>query len=310
MKNNYLQIVAIVTLLLTSTFCFLSPVSAEKTGAAMIGDAAVAVNVIVEINKKNRLITLKTDEGKQVSFTAGPEVRNFDQLKRGDLVLLAYYSGFAIALEPKGSDLETRVAELTVSRTKEGEKPGAEITANVYVLAKVAAVDTEYRVVVLEGPEKSLALKVADDVNMAQIEVGQEVEALYTESYVISVISAPKVSGAVEMKTKSVAIGIGVAWGQGSFTMYDETNHAFTVKGLTVLDAGISSVEATGEIYNLVEAKDLEGLFVAGEAGVALIGGGSGVILKNNNGVVMKLKSSQKGVRLTLAGEGLKIKLK
>ena len=32
--------------------------------------------------------------------------------------------------------------------------------------------------------------------------------------------------------------------------------------------------------------------------------------LQNGNGVVLKLKSTQKGVRLTLAGQGMKIKLK
>ena len=32
--------------------------------------------------------------------------------------------------------------------------------------------------------------------------------------------------------------------------------------------------------------------------------------MKNGKGVVMKLKSAQKGVRLTLAAEGLKVTLK
>ena len=40
------------------------------------------------------------------------------------------------------------------------------------------------------------------------------------------------------------------------------------------------------------------------------MGGGSAITLKNRNGVVMKLKSTQKGIRLTLAGEGLKVTLK
>ena len=298
--------------LLVVSVCILYPTSvpAETTGAVLISDAAVAVNVIVNINKDTRLITLKTDEGNTWSFTAGPEVRNFDQLKRGDLVLMEYYSGFAVALEPKGSGLEERAAELTVSAAEKGKKPGVKVTANIYVMAKVVAVDTEQRVVVLEGPENTLALKVSDAVDINKVEIGQEVEALYTESYAISVVPAPKVSGTVKLESKAVAIGVGVSWGSGTFTMYDGTSHDFTISGLTVLDAGISSMDATGEIYNLVEAKNIEGVFVAGEAGAAFIAGGSAVALKNGNGVVMKLKSTQKGVRLTFAGEGLRIKLK
>ena len=82
-----------------------------------------------------------------------------------------------------------------------------------------------------------------------------------------------------------------------------------SVLELSVLDLGISKVEATGEVFNLVEAKDLAGTFVAGGAGAALVGGGSVVAMKNRNGVVMQLKSQQKGVRLTLAGGGLNVEL-
>lgn len=91
--------------------------------------------------------------------------------------------------------------------------------------------------------------------------------------------------------------------------MYDGTSHEFKVAGLTLLDVGITGIEATGEVYKLVEAKDIEGAFFAGEAGAALGGGGSAIAMKNTNGVVMKLKTAEKGVRLTLAGEGLKITL-
>ena len=83
-----------------------------------------------------------------------------------------------------------------------------------------------------------------------------------------------------------------------------------SVRGMTVLDVGVSGIETTGEVYNLVEAKDIEARFIAGQAGAALIAGGSSVAMKNGNGVVMKLKSTQKGVRLTLAGQGLKVTLK
>jgi Cu/Ag efflux protein CusF len=283
---------------------------AEEVGGAEVTDTAVAVDVIVKIDKDSRAITLKNEEGKEWTFTAGKEVRNFDQLKRGDLVIMEYYSGLAIALEPKGSGLEERVSDLEVDRAKAGEKPGMKVTASTYILAEITVVDLEDRVVAIEGPENTLVLKVSDEVDLTQVEVEQQIEVLYTESYAISVVPAPKVSGTVTMKIKAVAFGIGVEWGEGTLTMYDGTSHDLKVRGLTLVDVGISSVEATGEVYNLVEAKDIEKRFVAGAAGAALVGGGSAVAMKNGNGVVMKLKSTQKGVRLTLAAEGLKVTLK
>jgi hypothetical protein len=107
-----------------------------------------------------------------------------------------------------------------------------------------------------------------------------------------------------------VAVGIGFEWGHGTLTMYDGTTHDFKVSGLSVVDVGVSSIEATGEVYHLVEAKDLEGSFLSGEAGGAFIEGGSASAMKNEQGVVMKLKSTQKGIKLTLAGKGLTITLK
>jgi len=311
MKVKMVRLAKLLAAMVVLQFLAISVLAqAEEVGIAEVMDAAVAVDVIVKIDKDSRAITLKNEEGEEWVFTAGPEVRNFDQLKRGDLVIMEYYSGLAIALEPKGSGLEERASELEVERAKAGEKPGMKVTASTYILAEITAVNTKYRVVAIEGPENTLILKVSDEIDLNQIEVGQQIEALYTESYAISVVPAPKVSGTVTMKIKAVAFGIGVEWGEGTLTMYDGTSHEFKIRGLTVVDVGISSIEATGEVYNLVEAKDIEKRFVAGAAGAALVGGGSAVAMKNGKGVVMKLKSAQKGVRLTLAAEGLKVTLK
>jgi len=286
-------------------------VQSEEVGEAAFAETAIAIDVIVNIDKESRAVTLKSEEsGDEWVFVAGPEVRNFDQLQRGDLVLTEYYSLFAIALEPKGSDLEERLTETEIDRAEPGEKPGIKVTEATYVLARITAVDPELGTVTLQGAEGEFLMKAGDEVDLSAVEVGQEVEALYIESFAISVEPAPKVSGMLEMKISAVAVGIGVEWGKGTLTMFDGTMHEFKVSGLTLLDVGASSVEAAGEVYHLVEAKDLEGTFISGEAGAVLVAGGSGLAMKNRNGVVVKLKSSQKGVRLTLAGEGLKITLK
>lgn len=283
---------------------------AEEVAEAAAAEASITVDVIVDIDKESRAITLKNEGGDKWEFVAGPEVRNFDQLKRGDRVIMEYYAGLVVDLEPKGSGLKERISETKVERAAPGEKPGMKITDSTYAAAEVTAVDTKHKTVTLQGARGSLKLKVGDDIDLAQIKVGQGIEALYTASYAISVVPAPKVSGTVEMKITAVALGVGVQWGEGTLTMDDGTSHAFKVSGLTVVDVGISGVEATGEVFHLVEAKDLEGTFVAGEAGAAFVAGGSAMAMKNGNGVVMKLKSTQKGVRLTLAGEGLNITLK
>jgi len=311
MKVNLMQYSKsmVITFML---FCFTSGgvIYAEEEGERVAAETAVAVDVIVNIDKESRTITLKNEDGFEYEFVAGPEVRNFYQLKRGDLVLTEYYSAFAVALEPKGSGLEERVSSTEVDRAASGAKPGMAITESIYVAATVTDIDLEMGTVTLQGPEASLTVTVDPELDLAAVEVGQEVEVAYIQSLAISVEPAPKVSGTLKMKIKAVALGVGVEWGSGSLDMYDGTTHEFKVSGLTLLDVGISGVEATGDVYHLVEAKDLEGTFFTGEAGAVLVKGASALSMKNRNDVVVKLKSAQKGARLTLAVEGLKIKLK
>ncbi len=52
------------------------------------------------------------------------------------------------------------------------------------------------------------------------------------------------------------------------------------------------------------------GTYAAAQAGAAVGGGMSAVVLRNQNGVVLELTSTQTGVKLTLAGEGIEVKLK
>ena len=116
-------------------------------------------------------------------------------------------------------------------------------------------------------------------------------------------------SGKVWVESTSVAIGIGVSWGDGKLT-FQGKDHIFNVNGLSVIDLGVSKVTANGEVFNLKKLSDFNGNFVAGEAGATVGGGAGAVIMKNQNGVVMKLTSTSQGVQLTLAGAGVDVKLK
>ena len=118
-----------------------------------------------------------------------------------------------------------------------------------------------------------------------------------------------KPSGTVTMESKSVAIGVGVSWGDGKLR-YKGKTHTFSVKGLSVIDLGVSKVSARGKVYHLNKVEDFSGTYAAAQAGAAVGGGMAVVALKNENGVVMELSSTQTGVKLTLAGEGIEIKLK
>jgi len=116
-------------------------------------------------------------------------------------------------------------------------------------------------------------------------------------------------TGTVSIESKSVALGVGVSWGDGTLTFRGK-QHKFSVEGLSVVDLGVSRVSAKGEVSDLKKLEDFSGTYAAAGAGAA-VGGGAGVVaLTNQNGVKMKLQATAQGVRLTAAGAGVTIKLK
>ena len=119
----------------------------------------------------------------------------------------------------------------------------------------------------------------------------------------------PKPSGKVAIESTSIAIGVGVSWGDGKL-LFDGKEHRFSIDGLTLVDIGISKASAVGDVYDLKNVGQFEGTYLAGEAGFALAGGMGGISLRNQNGVIMHLRSVTEGAKLQLGPSGLTIKLK
>jgi hypothetical protein len=119
---------------------------------------------------------------------------------------------------------------------------------------------------------------------------------------------SPQPSGKIAIESRSISAGIGVSWGDGTLS-FKGKDYKFSIQGLTLVDFGISKASAVGDVYNLTDASKLEGTFVAGEAGFALAGGMGGISLRNQNGVIMHLRSVTQGAKLQLGPSGMTIKL-
>ncbi len=115
-------------------------------------------------------------------------------------------------------------------------------------------------------------------------------------------------SGTVMLSTTSIAAGIGINWGTGTLT-FKGKEYPFTVKGLSVMDLGISKASAEGKVFNLTTLSDFSGKYAAAEVAYAVGKGKAGVTMKNTNGVVLNIRAATKGVQLTLGGKGLSIEL-
>jgi hypothetical protein len=124
----------------------------------------------------------------------------------------------------------------------------------------------------------------------------------------LALAQAKKPDATLSLTEGSVAVGIGYSWGKGTLS-YQGKTYPVKVEGLSVGEVGIQRATATGDVSNLKKLADFSGNYVAGAAG-ATVGGGAGVTtMKNQNGVVIDLKSTTQGASLKLAAEGLKLTL-
>jgi len=128
-------------------------------------------------------------------------------------------------------------------------------------------------------------------------------------------MSAPPVTdrtpgdGSVGLTGGAVAAGIGYTWGDGTLT-FKNGKHGFGINGVSIVDVGASKYSASGTVYHLKKLSDFDGNYVAVSAGVAIAGGGDAVYLRNQNGVVIKLASTEVGLRFNLAASGVDLALK
>jgi len=166
---------------------------AVTPGKAVATSTTTASAVIVSIDSTYRIVTLKTASGKVVEVVAGPEVKNFDQLKVGQKVKAAYSEALSLELKKGGGKPLTMTEKGGATQAAPGAKPGAGGARQVTVLADVVKVDTKAHLVTLRGPAgNQVDLKVEDPEQLKNIKKGDQVEAVYTEAVADTVEPAGK----------------------------------------------------------------------------------------------------------------------
>lgn len=121
-------------------------------------------------------------------------------------------------------------------------------------------------------------------------------------------ISGPP-SATLVLNAKAAAAGVGYTWGDGTLIYHGVTHH-FTVEGITVADVGFSKISGHGRVYDLKKLSDFSGTYVAATGEATLVNGLGGQILKNANGVEIRVDEVTKGARLSGSANGIKLTIK
>jgi uncharacterized protein YndB with AHSA1/START domain len=167
-----------------------APQSLPGTGTA---SEVVAMKAkVVAINQKDRTVTVEDDQGIKMTIAADERVRNFKQIKKGDMVKIQYQESVAWELKKRDEkENPSKTTTTSVTAAKPGEKPGMTQSQQVDVMATVAAIDKKKTWVTLKGPEgNEVTVKVQDPDKLKKVKVGDQVFVSYTQALAISVESA------------------------------------------------------------------------------------------------------------------------
>lgn len=182
-------VVLFAALLLAPTLCWSDePAPAADKPSLHTSQTATITAVVEAIDHESREVTLKGPEGNTMSFVAGDDVRNLDQVNVGDTVVAQYEQSLDIEVLPSDGSAPG-AGEMTVAgRAEKGEMPGAALVNTQVVTATVEEINLENNTFKLKGPSGEVQEYVArDPENLKKAEVGDLVVITYTEAVALSV---------------------------------------------------------------------------------------------------------------------------
>lgn len=190
---------ALITAALAATALAQQPVAtggaaiASEPGKASVVRAAEISAQVVGIDKATRTVTLKGPKGNVVDIVAGDEVKNFDQIKLGDLVVARYAEALTLELRKTKSDSGDVAVREQAAKAKPGERPAVAGGRQITAIADVTAVDPKKSTITLKGPRgNEVTLNVQNPDQFKVVKKGDQVEVTYTEALALSVEPAPK----------------------------------------------------------------------------------------------------------------------
>jgi hypothetical protein len=110
-------------------------------------------------------------------------------------------------------------------------------------------------------------------------------------------------------EVQAAYIGSGSA-GTGTL-FFRGVQYPFEVGGVGVGGVGLSTIEATGEVYNLRELAQFPGTYGQARYGFAIGTASAGDLwMQNEAGVIMHLKAKREGLMLSLGGDAVAISIR
>jgi len=163
---------------------------AAKT-SAQISNEMTSTSQVTAVDKANRRVTIRREDGTQLQLQVGPAARNFEQVNVGDKLRVHYRESILVTKLPPGTTTAPAVAAVGAGRTAAGEKPGGGAAAAISLRVRIESLDLPHDIVVFalaSGELLTHRLVSAEGREFAEgLKVGDVVQLDYDEAVALSV---------------------------------------------------------------------------------------------------------------------------
>lgn len=144
---------------------------------------------VQKINKKTREITFKNEAGNVSVFKAPSEVRNFDQLKVGDVAIMTITVDADIQVTRGARETKIRTTKESLTKARLGLKPGVKFKKETVDQAKIVDLDYKTKSVTLESMHGMLTITPRNVEHFRILRVGDIVDAISSKTVEINVVA-------------------------------------------------------------------------------------------------------------------------
>jgi len=148
-------------------------------------NAVTATMTVRAIDQATRSITLRAENGDEDTFTVGPEVKRFNELKVGDTIRATYYESLVFQLRKPGTP--SAPASTTVAGGRIAEVPGGAVGKQQTTTVTVKAVDMNVpSITVVTTDGRTVTRKIGDKKNLEGVSPGDRIDITYTQALIVN----------------------------------------------------------------------------------------------------------------------------
>lgn len=142
---------------------------------------------IQAIDSTARTITLRDATGQEDTYSVGPQIKRFDELKVGDTVKMTYYEAVVLRVLKPGEKPGAASTDAAVTRGT-GSLPAGTMGVQDKMTVAVKAIDPAVPSITVTTPDgRTVTRKVEDKKNIEGLKAGDQIEITYTRAFLTSI---------------------------------------------------------------------------------------------------------------------------